>query len=48
MHQMDSMLSSEVGGGLKLINLEDAVVGLMTKWITKALEPSNLNLYLML
>jgi hypothetical protein len=48
MRQLDSMLSSEVGGGLNLISPELAVVGLMTKWITKALKPSNSNLYLML
>ena len=35
-------------GGLNLINLEDAVVALMTKWIIKAIEPGDSNLHLFL
>ena len=35
-------------GGLNLINREDAVVALMTKWLTKALELGDSNLHLFL
>ena len=35
-------------GGLNLINPEDTVAALMTKWLTKALEPGDSNLHLFL
>ena len=35
-------------GGVNLINPEDAVAALMTKWLTKALEPGDSNLHLFL
>ena len=35
-------------GGVNLINSEDAVAALMTKWLTKALEPGDSNLHLFL
>ena len=35
-------------GGVNLINLEDAVAALMSKWVVKALEPGDSNLHLFL
>jgi hypothetical protein len=35
-------------GRINLVNLEDAVVALMSKWIVKALEPGMSNLHIML
>ena len=35
-------------GGVNLINPEDVVATLMTKWLTKALEPGDSNLHLFL
>ena len=35
-------------GGVNLINPKDAVAALMTKWLTKALEPGDSNLHLFL
>lgn len=32
-------------GGINLINLQDALVSLMVKWIVKAIEPSKSNLH---
>jgi hypothetical protein len=39
---------SKAEGGLNIINPEDAMVGLMTKWILKAMEPGTTNLHLLL
>jgi hypothetical protein len=35
-------------GGINLVNPEDAMTAFMTKWVKKAVEPGNSNLYLML
>jgi hypothetical protein len=35
-------------GALNLVNPEDAMVALLTKWIIKACEPGQSNLHLML
>ena len=35
-------------GSLNLINPQDTVVALLTKWLTKALEPGDSNLHLFL